>query len=121
MAAGGGARGRTSRGRLFFPDAALRSRRRELAAAAPPLAGAPAGRHTYGRCPSDGRALLVVLVFEGPSSIIFKRLSPFFADLELHSSRNLDQTVVCGLSGKACRQSLKTDGQPRDEPLLHKR
>ena len=51
-----------------------------------------------------------MLVFEGPSSIIFKRLSPFFADLELHSSRNLDQTVVCGLSGKPVDSPSKQTG-----------
>ena len=100
VAAGGGARRRVSIDRLRFRDGARRGRRRELFEAAPPLVGAPAGRHPYGRRSSDGRALLVVLVFEGPSSVIYKRLSPFFAYLELRSSRNLDQTVVCGLRDK---------------------
>ena len=92
VAAGGGARRRVSIDRLRFWGDARRGRRRELFEAAPPLVGAPAGRHPYGRRSSDGRALLVVLVFEGPSSVIYKLLSPFFAYLELHSSRKLDQT-----------------------------
>ena len=78
--------------------------RAELAAAAPPLAGALASRHPHGRRSCDGRALLVVLVFESPLSMIFKRLKLFFAHLELHSSRNLYQTVVCGL----CRKPVNT-------------
>ena len=57
-----------------------------------------------GRRSSDGRALLVVLVFESPSSVIIKRRKLFFAHLELHSSRNLYQTVVCGL----CRKPVDT-------------
>jgi len=67
VAAGRRARRRISRGRLIFLHASWRSRRRELAVAALPLAGALAGQHPYGRCSSDGRALLVVLLFESPS------------------------------------------------------
>ena len=100
LAAGGGARRRVSRDELLLRGAALRGRRGELAAAAWPLAGALASRHPHGRCSSDGRALLVVLVFESPSSVIIKRLKLFFAHLELHSSRNPYQTAVCGLSRK---------------------
>ena len=104
LAAGGGAGRRVSRDRLLLRGAALRGRRGELAAAAWPLAGALASRHPHGRCSSDGRALLVVLVFESPSSVIIKRLKLFFAHLELHSSRNPYQTAVCGL----CRKPVDT-------------
>ena len=117
VAAGGGARRRVSIDRLRFRDGARRGRRRELFEAAPPLVGAPAGRHPYGRRSSDGRALLVVLVFEGPSSVIYKRLSPFFAYLELHSSRNLDQTVVCGLRGKPVDSPKNRRAAARRAPL----
>ena len=106
LAAGGEALRRDSTDRLLFRDHTRRGRRRELGAAAPPVSGTLASRHLYGRWPSDGRALLVVLVFEGRSIMIFKRLDPVFAYLQLDSSRNLDQTVVYGLRGKAqsCRQ-----------------
>ena len=104
LAAGGGAGRRVSRDRLLLRGAALHGPRAELAAAAWPLAGALASRHPHGRCSSDGRALLVVLVFESPSSVIIKRLKLFFAHLELHSSRNPYQTAVCGL----CRKPVDT-------------
>ena len=55
LAAGGGASQRVSRNRLLVRGDALRGRRGELAAAAPPLAGALAGRHPNGRRSSDGR------------------------------------------------------------------
>ena len=104
LAAGGGAGRCVSRDRLLLRGAALHGPRAELAAAAWPLAGALASRHPHGRCSSDGRALLVVLVFESPSSVIIKRLKLFFAHLELHSSRNPYQTAVCGL----CRKPVDT-------------
>ena len=100
LAAGGEALRRDSTDRLLFRDHTRRGRRRELGAAAPPISGTLASQHLYGRWPSDGRALLVVLVFEGRSIMIFKRLDPVFAYLQLDSSRNLDQTVVYGLRGK---------------------
>ena len=79
------------------------------------------GRHPHGRRSSDGCALLVVLVFESPWSMIVKRLKLFFAHLELHSSRNLYQTVVCGLCAQAPSLStpLKTDDQPCNEHHIH--
>ena len=76
-----------------------------------------AGRHPYGCRSSDDRALFVVLVFEGPFSLIYKRLSPFFAYLELHSSRNLDQTVVCGLRGKPVDSPKNRRAAARRAPL----
>ena len=83
LAAGGEALRRDSTDRLLFRDHTRRGRRRELGAAAPPVSGTLASRHLYGRWPSDGRALLVVLVFEGRSIMIFKRLDPVFAYLQL--------------------------------------